>query len=178
MGKKNQSTTVNNINQLNLEIDYDKLAEAIVRAQEKAKQEPVNTDDKKKNCFFVAAWRILKGEKSKDGRYLSAPFAVISSVFFRMLSVLCIIFIPIFIIAGVRTLKDAIWSGFEAITVNVSGMVLLIALILALLVYALLFWGAANDVYYEKDRNYVIGVFSGIISLTALVVSIIALFKN
>ena len=37
MGKsKSKPQTINNINQLNLDIDYDKLAEAIVRAQEKA----------------------------------------------------------------------------------------------------------------------------------------------
>ena len=38
MGKKDRTTIVNNINELNLEIDYDKLAEAMVLAQQKANE--------------------------------------------------------------------------------------------------------------------------------------------
>ena len=41
--KKEKSQVINNIQELNLEIDYDKLAEAIVKAQEK--QAPTQNEE-------------------------------------------------------------------------------------------------------------------------------------
>ena len=37
--KKDKPQVINNIQELNLEIDYDKLAEAIVKAQEKSEKD-------------------------------------------------------------------------------------------------------------------------------------------
>ena len=37
--KKSNPTVVNNIESVNMEIDYDKLAEAIVKAQQKAEEQ-------------------------------------------------------------------------------------------------------------------------------------------
>ena len=54
-------------------------------------------------------------------------------------------------------------------------IVLGIALLFSLFLYLIVFWGAANDVEQEKDKNYVINVFTGLVSLAALIVAIFAL---
>lgn len=56
MSKKNRNVTINNIGELNLEIDYDKLAEAIVKAQNMQRK----ALPKKKN-FREKAMSFLNG---------------------------------------------------------------------------------------------------------------------
>lgn len=60
MGKKpkNKPTTINNIESVNVEIDYEKLAEAIVIAQEKAEYDK-NKQDKSKNKFRAFFMRFF-----------------------------------------------------------------------------------------------------------------------
>lgn len=177
MSKKDKPPIVNNINQLNLEIDYDKLAEAIVKAQEKAKIEKAASEKDEKPGFFSAIWRILKGEKSKDGRFLSAPFTVIISFLYRGITILGLIAIVLLCIATVMALGQVSWQGWN-IANNILCIVLLLVVAVTIFLYMLLFWGAANDVKHEKDKNYVISVFSGLVSVAALIVAIIALYKG
>jgi NADH:ubiquinone oxidoreductase subunit 6 (subunit J) len=53
------------------------------------------------------------------------------------------------------------------------------ALICVLLfLISVMFRGAANDIKREKDRNYIVALFSGIVSFVALIISIIALYRG
>ena len=52
MAKKQPKTVINNIDSVNIEIDYDKLAEAIVKAQTKLSQKEKRTR-KTGICFFI-----------------------------------------------------------------------------------------------------------------------------
>lgn len=56
MAKKsnNKPTTVNNIESVNVKIDYDKLAEAIVNAQEKAEIKSESNDKVRSTIMFVS----------------------------------------------------------------------------------------------------------------------------
>lgn len=177
MGKKNQPTTINNINQLNLEIDYDKLADAIVRAQENAKKSNEDSDKNEKPRFLSAIGKIIKGEKSKDGRFLSAPFSFIISALYRTIAILGVISIIIADIASVIAFTKLPWQGWQ-IAANILVIVLVIIVTVTVFLYMVIFWGAANDVEHEKDKNYVISVFSGFVSVAALIVAIIALYKG
>ena len=49
---------------------------------------------------------------------------------------------------------------------------------LVLVLYSFLLWKSAKEVETEKDRNYIISVFSGIVSFAALIVALVALFKG
>lgn len=174
---KNKPQTVNNINQLNLEIDYDKLAEAIVKAQERAKDKTSDSSKDGKTKFFPAIWRILKGEKSEDGRFLSAPFAVIISCLYRFIAILGLIAAVLLGVATVMAIGKVSWQGWNILS-NVLAIIFVIAVTMTVFLYMLMFWGAANDVKHEKDKNYVISVFSGLVSVAALIVAIIALYKG
>lgn len=176
-GSKNKAKTVNNISQINLEIDYDKLADAIVRANERAKAQDERPDKKTKTRFFPAIWKIIKGEKSEDGRFLSAPFAIIINALFRTIAIFGILGITLLIIATVYALGQVSWQGWS-IASNIVCILCVLGTSIIVFLYMLMFWGAANDVQHEKDKNYVISVFSGLISLAALIVAIIALYKG
>jgi len=177
MGKKKQPVAVNNINQLNLEIDYDKLAEAIVRALEKAKEPPKDSEVAKRKRVWLAVRSILKGEKSNDGRFLAAPFAFVVSIVFRVVALMGALAITVFDFGVVYSLVMAEWQGVS-IAANIVIIIISFALTVAGLLYMVVFWGAANDVEHEKDKNYVISVFSGLMSVAALIVAIISLYKG
>ena len=46
------------------------------------------------------------------------------------------------------------------------------------LVFSLVVRASANEMAAEKDRNYIIAVFSGVVSFAALVAALAALFKG
>jgi hypothetical protein len=48
----------------------------------------------------------------------------------------------------------------------------------ALALYSMLLWKSAKEIEKENDRNYIISVFSGIVSFAALIVALVALFKG
>ena len=174
-GGKCKQTTINNINQLNLEIDYDKLAEAIVKAQEKAKIKDNKPAEKVK--FFPAIWKILKGESSKGGRFLSEPFKLIICSIYRTIAVVGFILLLLFDVAFGIELTKLSWQGWQ-IGINIIAVLILLAASISLFLYMLIFWGAANDIKHEENKEYVINVFSGLVSVAVLVVAIVALLKG
>ena len=174
MGKPRKTPAINNINHLNLEIDYDKLAEAIIKAQRVSEEKAAEAPGESRASLFQSILRIFQGKKSGDGRFLSAPFAVILSLAYRMIAIIGLIASIVLAIALVRSFASATWQGW-AILGNIVMIVLGIALLFSLFLYLIVFWGAANDVEQEKDKNYVINVFTGLVSLAALIVAIFAL---
>ena len=172
-----RKTVIYNIKQVCNELDYDKLAEAIVKAQEKANPSETETTEKQKASLWRSIGRILKGEKSRDGRFLSAPFLLVISFLYRAIAILGIIFLIIADTASVVAFTKLSWQGWQ-IAANILIAVFVVVVSFAIFLYMVIFWGAANDIEHEKDKNYVISVFSGLVSVAALIVAIIALYKG
>ena len=151
----NKPQVINNIEQLNLEIDYDKLADAIVKAQE-----------------------VSEDEANKKRRFTSGAFAMLITVAFRIFSAFMGLLSVVLILAPVVSWQTLQWSGFTNIVTSVStiGFCIVFAIVLGL--YTVLLWKSAKEIETEKDRNYIISVFSGIVSFAALIVAFVALFKG
>lgn len=175
---KNSTFSKEIVGKIELETDYDKLAEAIIKAQKKAsdtKETEENTKGKKN--LFVNILRILRGDKSKDGRLLAAPFVFLIQCIFRMTTIIGVLLLILFDVGFVKYLISSQWQGIVIFT-NILLILFVILASAAVLLFMVLFWGAANDVEREKDYNYVVSVFSGLVSLAALIVAIIALHKG
>lgn len=153
--KKDKPQIINNIQELNLEIDYDKLAEAIVKAQKSSED-----------------------EANRKKRFTSGTFAMIIALAFRGVAILgwLIAFATPFAIINVA--KSLVWNEVGVIIGNVLGIVFTVALFIVLVLYSFLLWKSAKEIQTEKDRNYIISVFSGIVSFAALIVALVALFKG
>lgn len=177
MSKRKRAQTVNIISQLNLGIDYEKLAEAIIKAQEKAKLISFETTPKKKNGFFQSVWKIIKGENSKNGSLLSAPFIIVISLLYRIIAVVGFLALVVIDVSSVIALAKMNWQGTQIVG-NIIAAIIVIIVSVSIFLYMLLFWGAANDVENEKDKNYVISVFSGLVSVASLIVAVIILIKG
>lgn len=146
---KKTNKTVNKIDTVNIEIDYEKLAEAIVKAEKKA---------------------------SETKSYTANTFAALSGLIFRGAAWIGMIFTWLFGIAGVAYLVMLDWKNVNVFTV-VSSAFLIATILLLIFCLSILLLKSAKEIEGEKDRQFVVAVFSAIVSFTALVVALLALFK-
>lgn len=137
------------------DIDYDKLAETIVIAQEKS-----------------------EAEANKKGKFTSGTFSLLVSVVFRVIAVFGVIIAVAIPSAIINSLQSLIWSEFGNIVSNIIYIALIVVFWLIIIAYAFILWKSAKEIEEEQDRNYIISVFSGIVSFAALVVALVALFKG
>ena len=149
MRKRRHITVVKN------QIDYDKLAEAITKAQEKS--EDVANQNKKFTSSTLA---------------LTASFAFRVMAFFGWIVMLLLLF------GSVRLVTTFMWNSAFSVITNIFFVLFITLFLIILFLYSLLLWKSAKEIETEKDRNYIISVFSGVVSFVALIVAFIALFKG
>ena len=148
MGKK-KGRTINNIGELNLEIDYDKLAEAISRVQNRQEGNYSGTREWMKFILSPIFWTLA---------FLSAVLAIV------------------FLIYGACTLAGMFSAGLDWVAAITGVIEFFIGLFLvAVCAFS---WVSAKEIDEEKDRQYVASLFSNIVALVALIVSLIALVKG
>lgn len=177
--KKNNPTVVNNIESVNLDIDYNKLAHAIVKAQKNAEEKRFNEENKTKNTikdYIKAIGLILKNKGNTQGNLTVSIFVLLISITFKLISItgFCVTVIGVIIavkcfLHGLDVGNIALWIIFAIVLIVLSVIVFL---------YSVIIWGASYEVEREKDKNYIVSVFSGIVSFAALIIAIIALVKG
>lgn len=133
--KKNQPTTVNNIQELNLEIDYDKLAKAIVKAQEDARDNNKRPNKFRANTmiainisiplmfilFSIIACFTIWREFVTNGTY-TVFTCIVASIFLAL-------FVFMNIMSAIEAWKDDDENAIKHFNTNVSLAALIIALI-------------------------------------------------
>ncbi len=177
--KKNNQTVVNNIESLSLNIDCNELAEAIVKAQQRAEEQQYNSEIKTKitvKDFFRAIYQIIRNKDNTQGKLTISLFAILVSMTFKLIAVIGFLVT----IAGTIIAVKCILHGLDVgnIAVWIISAIGLIVLSVFIFLYSVIIWGASNEVEKEKDKNYIVSVFSGIVSFAALIIAIIALVKG
>lgn len=140
--------TVNKIENLNFEIDYDKLAEAIVKAEKKARE---------------------------DNSTLSKTLSSLSAFVFQLTAFAGWAFSILGLVAGIETVME-MWKPGNRLSAVILAVTILFLLIL-IVMFSILLWKSAKDIEKEKDKQFVVSVFSAIVGFTALVVALVALNK-
>ncbi len=168
--KKDKPQVINNIQELNLDIDYDKLAEAIVYAQEKATEKPVSNE---KMGFWKSIWLIIRNRESQTGMRGAGLLSEVISFIFNVMAIICIATSGII---GIMVIPQFDWHG--GILQSIFQGLFSVLLLFISLGVALIFRAVANEIKSEKDRDYILSVFSGILSFAALIVALVALFKG
>lgn len=182
------------------EIDYDKLAQAIAKAQREAQtvteeenadtqpstqvpEEPEEAKDTKQakrlsaKEFGKLVWSIIRNKESSDGTIVSGLMAIITSLAFNVSAIILAVGFFVVIINIIVGIIHFDWSGGFSLSVFDTIIVNLV-LLMCLPVFALIFRAAANEIAQEKDRNFVVAAFSGFVSFAALVVACVALVKG
>ena len=153
--KKDKPQVINNIQEMNLEIDYDKLVEAIVKANNNVEE-----------------------EANKSKKFTSGMFSMFVFVILRLIAFLGWIIAFALLLGSISMFIEMSWNGLWTIAGNVFQIIYMLAIVILLVLYPLMLWKSAKEIETEKDRNYIISVFSGIVSFAALIVALVALFKG
>ena len=138
----------------NVDIDYDKLAEAMVKANAKAE------------------------EQKQQQNTLDKGISKFTKAIFIAIGIFCIIFAVCGGYAIYQFLISANWENRAIIIGNIFACLLMLALIAYIVLLALYLFKCAKEIEKEKDRNYIIAIFSTIVAFVALIVSIIALKQS
>jgi len=172
--RKDKPQVINNIQELNLEIDYDKLAEAIVKAQKQTNVETDIKNQKNKHAFLKNIYCFIFNKAEQKNNVLVDFFKLPIVGLFRLISITCCVLFP-FIIKfscdGLRSIEYSL-STFWDWAIFAELYVLLPLFTIAMGIST---WGAANQFSRETDKNFVLTLFSGIISLAALIVAVMSL---
>lgn len=166
-----------------MEIDYDKLAEALVKANNNqniklvAQEEEINLSKKEKfKIFRKGIIQIITCKNKTENALTTGFFAMIVSLLFRAIA----LFGVFAFVVLMQVLHDQCcgmtWVGLEIIP-NIFIIATMGLIGIAILMYSLIVWGSATEVENEKDKNYIVSLFSSIVTFVALIVALIAL-KN
>lgn len=148
MAKKKQNTVVNNIDSVNIEIDYDKLAEAIVKANTKQQEIYSASREWMKYILTPIFWGVSA---------VSGILAII--MFISILQNITDVFES-------GTLTDVIVFLFKFLATFFTGGFCVFSIV------------AAKEIDKENDRTYIASIFSNIVAIVALIVSLVALSKG
>ncbi len=194
--KKDKPQVINNIGELKLEIDYDKLAEAIVKAKQ------IEEDNAtKKNAEDLAAWRRSIGKKDhEDKKGLMKKIFVVCN---RIKVSVKIIFNP----KNKSLYKSMTGAFMQGVTATFFNLVKWFLWILSVgFIGSLLFHGEAEVTILQyftsivrailafvlagifrlmaieteqmTDRERILGIFTAVISVYPLIEKAIELFKG
>lgn len=196
--KKDKPRIINNIQELNIEIDYDKLADAIVKAQNIANMQ---NEQSKQDMAEKERQEIIRRRKDylkeKDFSYTKCRFwRAIRTALNRLRVFKRLLFIPKKQIKLFSAI-DGLISSFT------TGLLFIVRIILYFFAGGFIisiFWG--NDIFtslsiaftifvfaqlvriaqYEverlKDRDYILALFVGILTIFSIIISIITLFPD
>ena len=127
--------------------------------------------------FWKAVWLIIRGKGSDNGGFTMALLSGVLSAGFNILFSLGLLGVVLTICATIQMVAQMTWE-FANIFSNVSTLVFIALVCVLLFLLSVLFRGAANDLKSEKDRNYIVALFSGLTSFAALIVALVALIKG
>ena len=161
----------------NIEFDYDRLAEAIVKANKMVEEKSDVPEPEEKIGFFKKVWWIIRNKKDVHYDMLSGLFTMPITALLN--SIACIggltflLGIPMLIYAAAIML----WEPGRIIQ-QIVGVFLIAVVLIDIALLSLIIRSAANEFAREKDRDFIIAVFSAVTGLVALIVALVALFRD
>ena len=176
--KKNKPQVINHIQEVNLEIDYKKLAEEIVRAQCKA--EEIIEDRANDECddTFIgmgkSIWYTIINKKQVHKDVFAQAISKLTCFVFNASAILLTI-AGLFCMGLASNSMTDVRNGQLA---EIWNLILFVLTGAATFITALFMRGMANDIAREKNKNYIIAIFSSVVSFAALLVALVALFKG
>ena len=170
--KKGKTQGVNNIQELNLEIDYDKLAKAIVGAKSEADTIEQYDEDSQEYIYKTVLGKVKRN-------YFAFSLSKLMACFFYILAI-GEVYLTTLIVPQVKSYILNLYSNQNYSTgfvwfMRISSHIAVLTISAA--VFCILF-NIAREIKREKDRIFVVSAFSGIVSFAALVVALVALFKG
>lgn len=132
----------------------------------------------KEQSFFHIVIGIILNKNDTNGKMLPNTFALIATLIFNMLAFFLALF-GIVAFFGIQQLFPTLkWDSVPLIIINILLILGAVILAVIILLLALMLRGAANEIDKEKNKHYILEVFSSIVSLSALIVALVALVRS
>lgn len=182
---KNITNHYHNVFRSTTEIDYDKLAKAIIKAQQEAeeqKQVEKLQEDNSKVKLSASQTRklicaVITNKAESNGTLTSSFIGSLLASCFNLIALFGVGILILGVIAFVIIVKDFDWS-VNSIPTNIIMIMLCMCFELIIAMVAFIFRCIANEIAKEKDRNYIIAVFSAVVAFAALVVAVVGYAKG
>ncbi len=152
----------NEVTYITNEIDYDKLAEAIVKAQH---QEVVLTNDENTD------------DNKNKKTYTSKMLGIICSFIFRIIAGFGAAIFIMLIIAIFMYFNLSQYATENGIFNTVFFIIFYVFLCAITGVLSFFLFKSADEIEIETDKHYIVSMFSSLVCVAALIVSLVALFK-
>lgn len=123
-------------------------------------------------------WLVITNKADTHGNMTLGAFAIMVSIAFRAVALIGFCIFVLGIIAMVLNVYQMSWSNWIEGIKNVYAITLVVMILLMIGLYSLVMWGASNEMRKERDKNYIVSVFSGVVSFAALIVALVALVKG
>ena len=128
--------------------------------------------------FLKKVWLVITDRADTHGNMTSGAFAFLVSIVFRAVALVGFLVFALGIYAVVLYFLDLSWQNWPEIIRNIYALVMVAMILFVLVMYSIIMWGASNEMRKEKDKNYIISVFSGVVSFAALIVALVALLRG
>ena len=119
--------------------------------------------------FWKKTWFVITNKTDDATVSLSMALSGLMALFFNIIAL-------ILLLIGLTFLAMVFVGFFKSFDILSLVLNIIFALLLPLL--ALIMRGIANEIGREKNKDYIMAAFSGIVSFVALIVALIALFKG
>lgn len=138
---------------VNVEIDYDKLAEAILKAEKKAEE----TQDKKLTSVL---WLQRNGLE----------------ILYKTLAVTGVLLSLLLAISFVVAVSKLEWTSISHVFGNLLAMLIFVLVFFVGFVISGMIWTASKEIQDVKDKQLIMSMSSGLIGFLALIAAIVAIF--
>ena len=136
-----------------------------------AKKKKQNKDKKhsQKVGFLKKTWFVITNKTDDATISLSMALSGLMALFFNIIAL-------VLFLIGLTFMAMVVIGFFKPFDILSLILNIIFALLLPLL--ALIMRGIANEIGREKNKDYIMAAFSGIVSFVALIVALVALFKG
>ena len=116
--------------------------------------------------------------KQAETSYVGSTFSLLSSTFFKIASVVGLLFSLLLVVAAILQWRTFAWNDFWQVAANIIVLAFVAVLVAIIVLFSILLWKSASEIEQEKDKQFVVSVFSGITSMAAVIVALIALIRG
>ncbi len=142
----------------------------------KISSKPTSRSSKKHGAkaFFSLIWAVIRNKKDTNGQFTKVTFTLLMSYLLNLFAILLFFFSIICIFATIHEVPSLTWHSINWFT-NILAIIGMLLVCFIALLFAIMLRGFANEIEREKDKNYIVAVFSAIVSFVALIVAFVAL---
>lgn len=155
------------------QIDYDKLAEAIIYAQKKVSEGNQTLSPLEKVSTIKKIFQIIRGKRNTQTAFTVSLFSLVLSLFCKLVSLFWGMFSIAAIIYGILIIN---WTS-ESIGEILIAVVFILMLFFIGVMLTVIFHIMSLEMEKTDDKNVVFQAFSGMVSLVALIVALVAFYK-